>query len=102
MNQLLADFGLTSLTEEERDYLTGLAADTVFNRLILRLAEILSEEDMLVVYEFLNGVNPALEQLARFLATHQISLDQLLGEEIADYRQEIISVRGLLGGDGNG
>jgi len=94
MGWLLAEIGYKNLPLAEEDRLNDIAADTILNRIIVRVADITNPELLTEIRALIKADSP--DQLNEFLKPYQINLDQLIDEEIDNYRQEIITVKQLL------
>jgi|GEM_PF-5278207 len=89
MDKLLALMGFQDLTKSQKQELTRLASETVFNRVMARLEERLSPEQLAEVETlFARGED---EQLAAALQTWAgLDLTTLMDEEMDNYAQEML------------
>ena len=82
--------GLENLDEEKKKELFEKASETIQNRILVRLADLLSEEDVKKVVEFAEQDNTdGFEQL---VASNDIDLEQIAAEETLSYKTEMASI----------
>ena len=94
MGWLLDEIGFKRLTNEEQKYLENVAADTVFNRVIERVADKFDHDQTGVIrHLFEEGSETEIEE---FLRSHGLNLEALIGEELERYRGEIIGAKEML------
>jgi hypothetical protein len=100
MSWLLDEIGFKKLTSEEDDYLSDLAADTVLNRVIIKVADRFDQESFSKIHALFRDENQ--EPLQAFMKEHQLDLDEFIDEEVDNYRQEITRAKQTLTEETNG
>ncbi|MDO8650374.1 MAG: hypothetical protein Q7K33_03650 [Candidatus Berkelbacteria bacterium] len=94
MSWLLDEIGFKQLTDEEKEYLEDVAADTISNRVINRVAALFDKEQLgSIRHLFENGSE---SEIAEFLRSHQLNFDELIDEELGLYRQEMKMAKEML------
>ena len=96
MGWLLDEIGFKRLTGEEQKYLEGVAADTVLNRVIERVAGRLDGERLGSVRHLFEEGNET--EIAEFLRSHQLNLNDLIDGELELYREEVLRAKEMLSG----
>ena len=99
MSWLLDEIGFKRLTDEEQKYLEDIAADTIFNRIIERVAAQFDSDQLGSIRHLFEEGSEA--EIAEFLRSHQLNLDGLIEEELGLYREEMLRAKiMLMGTDG--
>ncbi|MCR4311538.1 MAG: hypothetical protein NUV54_03185 [Candidatus Taylorbacteria bacterium] len=96
MSWLLDEIGFKRLTDEEQKYLEDVAADTILNRIIKRVASRFDNERLdSIRHLFKEGSEMELEG---FLQSHKLSLEDLIDQELKGYREEMLEAKNMLTG----
>jgi len=94
MSRLLTNLGFKTLTAEEENYLDELAAETIFNRAVTRIAAQYDKKHAGTIASLFTDGSEA--EIDRFLADNQIGWETIIGEEIAEYQEEMEAARAIL------
>ncbi len=94
MSWLLDEIGLKRLTDEEREYLENVASDTIFNRVIKRVAGRFDSEQLESIRRLFEDGDEV--EIAQFLRSHQLNLDELIEQELESYREEMSMAKVML------
>lgn len=81
---ILDILGLVDLPDDEKDKLKGVMGETIKNRIISRVVDALSEED-LKTWESLQTADEKI----KFLSAHNASLERFALEEALMYKYEL-------------
>ena len=91
MTQDILDImGAKNMSEEDRAKTYRVMLDTVQNRVIARIGDLLADEDVAVWEEIVQAGDQARHH--QFLADKQIDLDRLYQEEAMRYKIEMVEL----------
>lgn len=84
--------GLDSLSPEKRAELLESASQVIFQAIVLRLADVLNEEDVAQLGELFEKSGRDDEELLNFLKERVPNIDEIINEEIISFKKEAVDL----------
>jgi hypothetical protein len=94
MSGLLDDIGFKALTKVEEDQLDNLVSETIFNRVVTRIAQQYGEKHAVDIASLLS--NGSETEVNQFLADNHIDWDDLADKELKNYYQDLTTAKEIL------